>query len=212
VIPSVFFKDFEQAIDSIIKKKNQRKVTEEIIEKLKSHGFPPSLNKGIIVDGLSKIINEELPFDSSRVLTEMITFSKAVPIKLTNHQRSNLKKIMECILETPTDTSCNHDSLVISISIHGGGFTPVIRLPEVICLYCGLNVTLYSKETEKYGIEISDKKMKELFKWAMENRGKFAEDFVKDPIGSYNSCESKWEGDIPFRITNMKAFESRSGQ
>ena len=222
-----FLKVLIKSMDDIINEKGQEQAVEQVVNHLKENGFPPSQNKEILIKSLNKIIHEEGPDDMGQIM-DMVIGVERTAIKLTKPQADNLRKIRTAVEEAETHNICPHKNIAMIGSLHGGGFTPMISLPEVVCRDCGANVTLYfmqyevtelepEKCGEAYGIEIGKSGIEKLKQWVgadmsdTRKKSAYGEEVVKDPQGVLARC-TLWEGKLPFEIVDPALFSARSGK
>lgn len=198
---------------------------EEFKSYLDEHGWPIRYPLPAFRKTINLIIKEKLPSDPEGELLDTLLGQTKKAVKLTKKQRGELKLMLD-IAGAAKKQECSHENIGIAPFLHGGGFSPVFAKPEVICLDCGLNISFYSPRDLKvfkkeFGVSATKKGLSDLFNWAQtcmknsradERRVRFAEEIAKDPIAAYNAAEYKWEKKIPFKITDAKKFESKSGQ
>ena len=192
---------------------------------LDEHGWPLSYPLPQFKKEINLILKEKLPEDFEGEMLDLLMGQTRSAIKLTKKQREELKKF-KTIASAAKKQKCNHEKIGIAPFMHGGGFSPVFAQAEAICLNCAVNVTLYPPKDIKLfktdlGVDTTKEKMVELRDWAqtcMKNSREdkrvidFAEEITRDPITAYNKAGYKWEGEIPFTITDKKVFESNSGK
>jgi hypothetical protein len=200
----------KNAVDSVI---NNRKRNGALASYLKKNGWDISINKEKTIKDLKNILNGKLEKDPHQQLVDLLLFQKRSAIQLSEKQKDSLRKILS-LIENSENKKCQHKELVIGYFLHGGGFCPIYPQPELICLDCGLNITLYNSKNK--GIQISDKDMDALEKFGfqlMKDRKKmhFAEVITRDPIKAYNETQ-KWEGPLPLKIVDVKKLEENSGK
>lgn len=207
------------SVKRIVKNRGQAKAVEEFQSCMNKDGWPIAYAKSTACEAIRALIREELPDDPVQMFTSMMMGSVVKPIKLTKSQKNSLTEVIKIIGKAKRQYKCEHN-LGIAPFIHGGGFTPTHNIPELICLKCGLNVTLperievgtYRKD---FGIVITKKALNEINNWAnnldiRRNRVYSSSDITKDPIGMYNKS-AKWTGQIPIKISNRRKLESKSG-
>jgi hypothetical protein len=215
-----FLETLEKAIENLLTKKNQKRAVKSVQDYLSANGFPPSHNKDNLIRQLNRVIEEEGP-DSHQQVVDMLLWQKTKPVKLTKAQKANLALIRDLIINAPVQCACEHKHVALTGSLHGGGFSPLLPYPEIICRDCGVNVTIYTGDSKtllnEYGIEISKKNLVTVKEWLgmgeeYMGRKKFAfgEDVVKNPQRVLTECDV-WEGELPFAITDLEKFNARSG-
>jgi len=207
-------KILNKTLNAIIKSRSQKKAVIEFSDFINKHGWPVAINNSEVIKALKLIISEKLPHDPSGDLVNTLMNIERKVIKLTNYQKRMLEEVITHIDSSDRNT-CNHKNIGISTFMHGGGFCMTTNLPEIICLDCGLNVTLrnykenISFETE-YGISIQPDDVRKLFVWANKQQVYSADIINKDPIGAYNKS-ANWPGTLPFTIIDAKVLENKSG-
>ena len=166
------------------------------------------------------LIKEKMPSDPHRDLLDLLTYSTTSLKSTTKDQKKLLKQLIALVTATPL-TECDHNNLGIAAFLHGGGFLPIYASPEIICLDCGLNVTVYNPKdykrfSKEFGLGGGKAIFKDLQEWAIagmkSKKLTWVDDVQNDPIGEYNKCKHKWTKNIPIKILNKKVFESKSGQ
>lgn len=189
----------------------------------KKHPWPSSINKEMITNSIDLLLEEKLPAPSaSEVFTDLMMLQTRSAPKISANRKKLLKELKEIILTSKT-VKCIHlnSNLGIAPFIHGGGFTPTFAAPELICLNCGANVTLFPgrKLEKEFGIKISKKDRKKIDDWVKEceKNSHKTKKFIRsssnlplDPIGEYQKS-IQWKGEIPITIVNTKLFDSKSG-
>lgn len=206
-----------EAVKHIILKDGE--VTDKVIAYLKKRGWPPGLNKDMFIKHLQNIIDGRIENDSCQVLIDLLTFTRRSARKTNLTQKKQLKKLIKAIRDSHI-VNCEHKNLGVTIFIHGGGFTPPIGLPELICTSCGLNVTIASNMTpENCGLKISPKHMGELIGWTrgcFTNRGRHesipsVEKMLEDPVEAYKKAYFKFPGKLRIQIVDHAKLQSISG-
>jgi len=190
----------------------------EFEEYFANNPWPMCMNKDSALEALQFLLDEKLPDpEPSDVMVSLLTMETRKAAKLSDDQRELVKKL-RTLIENSKTIECNHETLGIAPFIHGGGFSPTFAAPELICLKCGLNITLFSGiKPNKYGLKIPKKDLKSLNDWAescLNDRSKqihFSDDITKDPLGHYEKSV-KWDGPIPVKIVNQKVLESNTGR
>lgn len=186
---------------------------------LADNKWPLSYPKSKVIKTCYLLIKEEVHGDSHEQLLDTLLSQTRTAPKTTAAQKTMLRKIIS-LTDSSEQVQCDHKNIGIAAFLHGGGFCPVYAQPEVICLDCGLNVTIYSpknykKFSKEYGLQGGKKAFKDLAEWAMgcmKGRGLFwVDDVPNDPIGQYNKAKYKWNKKIPFRISDKSAFEKHTG-
>lgn len=216
-----FLELVQNAVQAILSKKNQRKAVESVSRYLQENGLSPNYSKDVLTRDLNRIIHGEGPDEHRRTL-DMLFFQKSEPLRLTQPQKNNLIRIRDMIAEAPVPNTCTHKNLALTGSLHGGGFTPLLPYPEIICRDCGVNVTLYTMNVklilDEYGVSLTKKNAAELKEWLgfdKEYMGRkrfaFGEDVLKDPQRVLSECEL-WKGELPFQIADLEKFTARSGK
>lgn len=212
-----FINLLNETVKHIIKEGGE--VTYKEIIYLKTKGWPPGLNKDMFIKHLQSIIDERIESDSNQALVDLLTFTRRSARKMSLAQKERLGKIIKAIRDSHV-VNCKHKNLGITIFMHGGGFTPTIGLPELICTLCGLNVTITSNLTPKNcGLKISSKHIGELSGWAKECflnrehhcRFSFVEDMLKDPIKAYERAYFKFPDKLRIQIVDYAKLQLVSG-
>jgi hypothetical protein len=111
-----------------------------------------------------KILNNEI--DDTQRLIDTLTWSKT-SFKLSRLQRENLK-LLRITVNRIKVVDCEHKNLRVIALLYGGGFTPTITLPELVCIDCELNITLFEKRINsmKDCLSIPSTLQKDIFEWA----------------------------------------------
>jgi hypothetical protein len=212
-----FYKIVEEMITGVVQKATDPLT--KFKQYLADNKWPLSYPKSKVIKTCDLLIKEEVYENSHNQLLDLLLFQTRTAPKTTAAQKIMLRKII-FLTENSEHVQCDHKHLGIAVFMHGGGFSPAYALPEVICLDCGLNVTIYSpknyrKFSKEYGLQGGQKAFKILAEWAMDcmkSRGVFWVDGVpNDPIGQYNEAKYKWDKEIPFRISDKRAFEKHTG-
>ena len=194
-----------------------KEVTDKAIIYLKKKGWPSGLNKDIFIKHLQNIIDEKIERDGSQNLVDLLTYTKRSARKINSVQRELLKRLVKAIKDSHV-VECKHKNLGVTIFLHGGGFTPMIGLPELICTSCGLNITITPNLTLKNcGLKISSKHIGELMGWAKKyflerHEGfLFVEDMLEDPIKAYEKAYYKFPNKLKIQIVDHAKLQSVSG-
>ena len=206
----------ESAIRNIVKDIGQSVEAIRLFQKyIDENGWPISYPKSAINKALRSLIYEELPDNQVQAALDMMLSIYRRPIKLTKNQINHLKILKE-IVNKAKYHKCKHKDLGIAPFLHGGGFCPIIVVPELICKTCGLNVTLsqYIETTnyrKNFGIVISKHFLEAINYWATTCKDvQSSRDILRDPIGAYDRSQ-KWIGPIHIKIENSTKLESKSG-
>ena len=202
-----------------------KRALQEFEEYFATNPWPINFNKQDCLDSLQLLMDEKLPEDDpGEALISLLLMESKTPMKLSKVQKDMVKQL-KTIFESAKTVECDHEKLGLAPFVHGGGFSPMFAAPELICLVCGLNVTLFSGiKPNKYGLKILKKDLKSINDWAAKclntaTRDKndattwvhLSDDITKDPLGHYEKS-MKWDGPIPVKIINQKTLESKSGQ
>ena len=207
----------EQTITEVIEKTPW--ALESFEEHLANNKWPLSYPKSKVIKTCELLIKEEVYEDIHSQTLDLLLFQTRTAPKTTAAQKKMLRKIIS-LTENSEQIQCDHKNLGIAVFTSGGGFTPPFASPEVICLDCGLNVTIYSPRnyrefSKEFGLQGGKKAFRMLGEWAMECMKKggveWVDDVPNDPIGQYNKAKYKWNKKIPFRISDKKAFEEHTG-
>ena len=184
-------------------------------EYFKDNFWPPTMSKTKTLKGLQMLMDEELPeSDPAEAIVDMMAMQTRKPLKISKRRKGLLKKLKK-LIEDSKDNDCSHphEDLGIAAFMHGGGFTPNIGVPELICKTCGLNISLFRGIVpKKYGIKISKTNLKKLSEWAnhclnnqnYEDKSTHvlsANDITKNPLMAYKNTV-KWEKEVPVEIVN----------
>jgi hypothetical protein len=211
----------KDVLSKIVRQNKGKEALEQIKTYFHNNVWPLSLDKQSFLKAIDFLIKGELPFNPSDVVITILTGEKKVPILLSVNQKQFLKEVSDIILKAKVE-KCSHKRLGIAPFRYGGGFTRDISLPEIICLSCGLNVTLWesqNKTMKDLGIQITKKNLQKIQDWAMAcqrnqktKRILSANIILENPIDAYKKSEWKWQEKIPLTIVNIKKFESFSGR
>jgi len=183
----------------------------------KEGGLPLSHKKEKMIEDITTLLNDKPLKNCVHDLLAMMLCCETKVLKLTDSQKKQLFALVKFLKETEYK-QCEHRNLGIGVFMHGGGFMPTRNLPELICLDCGLNITLGKKfeylESD-LGLNMDEKSYESLHAWAyslLGGKGKteYAEVITVDPIGAYKRS-SKWNGDLP-TITDRAKLEASSGK
>ena len=113
----------------------------------------------------------------------------------------------------------------MGVFMYGGGFCRIFPQVDLICVKCGLNVTIPIHEialVESYGISATLEDLLEIKTWLTDLFDRrqdepkppqilYAESITDDPIKAINETV-QWEKELPFTITDMETFESMNGK
>lgn len=199
-----------------------KQVVEKFQEYFKDNSWPPTMSRTKTLKGLQMLIDEKLPeSDPGEVMVDMLAMQTRTPLKISKARKSLLKKLKK-LIEDSKDNGCAHEDLGIAVFMHGGGFCPVIGVPELICKTCGLNISLFPEMIPKeYGIKVSKPNLKKLNSWANERlnsqnyedrstRVLSANDITKNPLMAYKNTV-QWEKEVPVEILNSEKATSNTG-
>jgi len=213
-----FNKILQKTLEDIVKKRNQAKAVDDFQRFIAVNGWPLAVTKQSIYKALDYLDANKLP-ESENDLLDMLIYGqkRSLPI-LTNYQKKMLKKIRK-IVKTAKKDICKHE-IRISLFYHGGGFSCMLfAQPELICIKCGLNVTINSSKIEDLkdiGLSTTQKQLDQVNAWVKkcvdDKKIKilFAEKISDDPIKALTLseiCPYKF----PFKIIDVVKFESKSG-
>lgn len=185
---------------------------------LDEDGWPISFNKDTFIKTLKNMIDEKLDTNPLDLLIDMVTYTERKAKKLNSKQKKLLQETIQTIKDSKIK-SCKHKKFGVALFLHGGGFTPAIALPELICTSCGLNLTITSNISKKsHGIIINNKK--KIINWAVDlfrsnknprERIPWVEDILENPIEKYNESYYKFPNNIKLQITDYQKLQSKSG-
>ncbi len=197
-------------------------VVEKFQEYFNDNPWPPTMSKTKTLKGLQMLMDEELPTrDPGQVMADMLVMQTRIPLKISKARKSLLKKLKK-LIEDSKDNDCTHEDLGVAVFMHGGGFCPVVGVPELICKTCGLNISLFPEMVPKeYGIKVSKPNLKKLNTWAMERLNHqnhedrsthvlSANDITKNPLMAYKNTV-QWEKEVPVEILNSEKATSKTG-
>ena len=206
-----------KAIMDIVKGRGQVRAVASFAKYAKNNNWPFSYSMTETTEAIRMLIDGKLVDGPETLMLNLLMGMNRKQIKLTYFQKERLEKIIS-IIKGMEKVACAHKTLVIAPFIHGGGFCMPSTVPELICLDCGLNVTLglHAKSPEDYaknfGITIKQKNIDALHEWAKKCKRVISSNGItSDPTTAYNNSPSKWPGKIPFEIKNIKLLDSRSG-
>jgi len=183
----------------------------------KEGGLPLSHNKEKMIEDITTLLNDKPLENYAHDLLAMMLCRETKVLKFTDSQKEQLSALVRFLKETEYKR-CEHHNLGIGVFMHGGGFMPTHNLPELICIDCGLNITLGKKfeylESD-IGLSMDEKSYESLHAWAYSlfgGKGKteYAEVITKNPIEAYKRSP-KWDGDLP-TITDRAKLEASSGR
>jgi len=199
----------------VVKNRGQAKAVELFQKYIDKNGWPIGYNKSTTNTALRLLINEELPGDNIQAVFDIMAGITRRAVKLTKSQKHHIKLIIDIVNKSKSH-KCKHKDLGMAPFLHGGGFFPIIVVPELICKTCGLNVTLsqYIETTnyrKNFGIVISKHFLEAINYWATTCKDvQSSRDILRDPIGAYDRSQ-KWIGPIHIKIENSTKLESKSG-
>lgn len=196
----------------------------DAVKKLKKYldknSWPIAMRKEDALKAIDMLLNEKLPEQElGQAMVDMMLMQTRKAPTISKKSAALLKEV-KTIIENAKEIECDHTSLGIAPFMHGGGFTPNIGLPELICKKCGVNVTLHKGIVPKeYGIKILKKDLKTINQWAETcfssqrsgHRVHSANEIIDDPILAYEHS-IKWDAEIPIKITDPKLFQSMTGK
>lgn len=216
----------EEILKIIAKKplENIKQMVDEVEKHFQKNSWSLEKNKQDLIKALQYLHDSEIPMGMGSFLDFMSGTIRKLP-KLSDEVKEQIERLQN-IIKNAKVTICEHKNLGIAPFLYGGGFTPIIVRPDLICLNCGLNVTLYTVHDKKYeeifGLEIIDKDcFSKIFEWVGGEKeyGRNSllkgvldsDDLINDPKGIYEKSENKWMGSIPFKIVDKNLLESLSG-
>jgi len=222
-----------QEINSIIGliTKNQTDEANQRIKSLKKR----KIENGQKIQGIASVTMVlEGKRDPGAAALDLLLLRSFKGYKINKKQRQsliNLKKALESIKSSTEDCPHPPEKLEIYRLMHGGGFTPTVVIPELVCRECGLNVTLpafqkrwngeakpfdeptHSQIEERYGIQVMGKFIKNLKEYMEDtNAGTMGvENILKNPEGVFAEVKKmpSMEG---FIINDKKKLDSFSGK
>lgn len=213
---------------------NVKQMVDEFEKYFKQDYWPIGRSKDDYLDALQAIHDSELPPDALnpfQMMTDVMEGTTRKLKKLSEEVKQEIKRLQQIVKDAKT-IDCEHKKLVIAPFLHGGGLTPILAHAELICMDCGLNVTLHALREgvknpdkvyrEKFGLTIVDKDgVKKLFKWVGNGEewgGRhdlknvdWSDNLPSEPQAMYEKSENKWTAPIPFKIINKEILESLSG-
>ncbi len=211
----------KEAIKQVVENRGQKTAVREL-----SHYFQKKpMTSGIketIVSQLDTVIADKIEADPASTFISLITMSSMpASLKLTDHQMGCLKGIRKIVKDAKED-HCEHKFVIVPFW-HGGGFSPMHILPELVCHVCGLNVTIplhMSTESliKSRGIELPDKlktTLAEWCAWAKQDRETkvLSAREITDDLKRALEKSTQFYGDFSMmKIVNKEKLESMSGR
>lgn len=105
---------------------------------------------------------------------------------------------------------CDHSNAKVIPLLYGGGFTPMMSRPELVCPDCGLNVTLDRKSVVEAGLSIDY--IRDLYEWSRIQKGVLSSnDVVTQPRETLEKSK-QYEGDMEPIFAVIRKLEPFSGQ
>ena len=215
-------KKIANALEIIVKGKNNKLEREEVIDGIKQHlekhNWPVRVSKESVLKAVRDLADGQIEVAPETALMDMVLLQTRKMPNITKTKKEAILKIAKIIEDAEVD-GCDHD-LGIAAFMHGGGFSPTFAMPELICKKCGLNVTLAGglKQSE-YGIQFdNENSLGILNEWAMRkfknqddlNRVPSAREITENPRLAYKNAV-QWDKPIPLKITNDQLLQSKSG-
>lgn len=207
-----------KTLRNIVKKRNQTKTVTDFQKFIDVNGWPISVTKQSIYKALDYFDVGELPKSEDSLLDMFLYGQQRTLPTLTDYQKEMLKKVRGIVKKAKKGT-CKHEIKITSF-YHGGGFSGMLYArPELICIKCGLNVTINTSKTEDLkivGLSTSQKQLDRVNVWAKkcldDKKIKIlsASEITNDPIRALTVSEI-WPYKFPFKIKDVGKFESRSG-
>lgn len=147
-------KQFKEILNAIASNIEDKRLT-DIIKQLKPMY---KSSKDSLCKQIDNILNDVHSPESG--LIGLLTLSYP-HYNLSDTQRERLK-LLKKIIQSLSVPLCKHEHFEIYALMHGGGFSPVIRVPELYCPECGLNVSLHfiynqNPKPEEYGLRVTKK-------------------------------------------------------
>lgn len=211
----------KKAVKQVVRNRGQKTAVRDLSHYFQRKLMTPGI-KETFVHQLDAVIEGKVRPDPSAMFISMMTMSPvSTKLELTDHQRGCLKSIRKIIKDAKED-ECDH-KLVIVPFFHGGGFSPIHVLPELVCHVCGLNVTIQlhmSTESliKSRGIELPHRLKKTLqdwCRWADQDRETevlSAREISKDLKRALDKS-TQFYGDFSMmKVVNKEKLESMSGR
>ncbi|MBN2052586.1 hypothetical protein JW756_03720 [Candidatus Woesearchaeota archaeon] len=180
--------------------------------------------KESLTKGLDRILNAEFSDteQAENMALGLLGMKKGYK-NFSEVQRGYFVQLKDIIAAAPLK-QCEHNDLEIIALWHGGGFFPLVAVPELYCKDCDLNVSLvtmieadtrYGMGVKPFGIEMSPEMEKELSDWV--NGPEFSklakvwvEEITQKPKEAYAHA-SKFPGDKKsLRIVDKEKVEQCS--
>jgi len=215
------FKMTDKTIKAAVRGKDYTKAV-EAVKKLKlfaeTNKWPRANNKNVVHDTIKMLVKNKIPKDAHQETLDTLLFQTRTLPKVNANRMALLKEIDKIIRQAEYDT-CDH-KIEIGVFMHGGGFCMPVGLPELICVKCGLNVTIGTAKPvnvmKNLGLKVSKKDLDQLQKWAkdcfMDRNIKVwsSSDITSDPIKALGNT-AKWPHKCPFEIVDVDKLEKASG-
>jgi len=220
-------KEINEIIGLIVK--NQTEKADALIKSLKTIKIENG-QKIQAITGIDKILNGKR--DAVDSMIDLLAMRKFKGYKLTPEQKNSLIKLVEVLKSVKSSTKdCLHKRLEIYKLMHGGGFTPKILIPELVCRDCGLNISFpffikrHNEEPHKYindlnycikefGITLT-KEFVENLRDYMKDKDKAhwigVENILSDPENVFKNVK-KMSSIKGLTVINKQKFDSFSGQ
>ena len=213
----------KQVISSIVEDPIDwaKDTVEQVEEFFETNLWPLNLNREKTLKAIDCLITGEMPeLDPATVMIDMMLLQSRKMPKISKARKGLLKRIKK-VFEDAKVNDCKHENTRIGVFMHGGGFSPTFGAPELICLDCSLNITLYPGiKPKEYGLKISKKSLAELNDWAKKEfknqdyqSGRVvlsANKIVENPVAAYNKT-IQWQEKVPVEFLDFETVTKRTG-
>lgn len=205
-------KILQQAVE-MIRDKKHNKAVELVREHFEGNKLEAGFNKNVAKKRLKEVIalgtgKKELEIEPiDLVYMGMGEKRKVKPFG--DAMVKALKSIMK-IVDGAEQSECDHGNAKIIPLLYGGGFTPMMSRPELVCPDCGLNVTLDKKAVMDAGVP--KEYLKHLHGWSIKQGNVLSSSKVVTNPRETLEESTHYDGDVEPIFKVIKKLESLSGQ
>jgi len=205
----------KRAVEMVAARKH-KKAIELVREHFESNKVEAGFNKEITVKRLKEVIalgtGKKEPEMEPIDLLHMGLGNRRKVTLFTDGAVKALKNIIE-IVGNVKQGGCGHSNAKVIPLLYGGGFTPIMVEPELVCPDCGLNVTLTRQCVVDAGVP--EEYLKELYEWGRKDnkeKGVQSSNNVMTRPREILEQSKQWDGDMEPIFAVIRKLEPFSGQ
>ena len=209
-------KILQQAVNMVTDSSNSEKAVELVREHFEDNKVEAGFNKDVAKKRLEHVIalgtgKKELEIEPIDLF--FLGMGEKREVKpFSDDMIEALKNIVKIIGGVEVD-KCDHSNAKVIPLLYGGGFTPTMVEPELVCPDCGLNVTLTRQRIIDAGL--SKEYIKELYEWGSQDnkeKGVQSSSHIATRTRELFDKSKQYDGDMEPIFKIIDKIEEFSGQ